>query len=502
MGRLVIVALVTLALLPAKAYAKMVKRFAIVVGHNQPDDPSLPVLRYADDDAIATYQLLREAGVSARLLVSPDKDTRRLQKVVGRGAPTWRNLRQAVFDVNQQIVNERRRGNHTELLFFYSGHGGVKNGQGYVVLVDQRLDRQRLYTKVLKASRAHQNHVIVDACKSFFLAFSKGPGGSRRAFGRSFASQALPSKLNNTGFVLSTSSDRDSHEWERFQAGVFSYEVRSGLRGGADANADGNVTYAELGAFLRVANRAIPNPRFRPQFTVRPPGGKRDLSQSVLSWNNSDSILHIDVTLGRVHVETDLGIRVVDVHPAKGTKMIVHLPKSRPMFVRTGNEQEERILTASSTQLSQLQKQPVRLARKGALHLAFAKLFSSPFGVEDVALYSKEYRWDLSPPSRSRRKTVARVAGWSAIAAGTLGVSATLLAFQRQGKGKNIASDKRDNINSQIRTLNRASIVLYGVAGAAAATWLTAKYWPERSPPKVVIAPGAGGGALLYSTQW
>ena len=36
------------------------------------------------------------------------------------------------------------------------------------------------------------------------------------------------------GFLLSTSSGRESHEWEGVQAGVFSHEVRSGLYGAAD----------------------------------------------------------------------------------------------------------------------------------------------------------------------------------------------------------------------------------------------------------------------------
>jgi hypothetical protein len=47
-----------------------------------------------------------------------------------------------------------------------------------------------------------------------------------------------------------------------------SHELRSALRGAADADRDARVTYAELGAFLKVANRAIPNERFRPDFLV------------------------------------------------------------------------------------------------------------------------------------------------------------------------------------------------------------------------------------------
>ena len=65
----------------------------------------------------------------------------------------------------------------------------------------------------------------------------------------------------------------ESHEWAGFEAGVFSHEVRSGLFGAADADGDGRVTYAEIAAFVRRANEAIPADRFRPQVLARPPQG-------------------------------------------------------------------------------------------------------------------------------------------------------------------------------------------------------------------------------------
>ena len=99
-------------------------------------------------------------------------------------------------------------------------------------------------------SPAARNHVFIDACKSYFLAFEKGPGGRRSPYTRSFVDASVPSRLTTTGFVLSTSSDRDSHEWERYQGGILSHELRSALRGGADADGDGRVDYAEIGAFL------------------------------------------------------------------------------------------------------------------------------------------------------------------------------------------------------------------------------------------------------------
>jgi len=95
------------------------------------------------------------------------------------------------------------------------------------------------------------------------------------------------SRARRNCFILSTSSDRDSHEWERFQAGILSHELRSALRGAADANLDGVVTYRELGAFLVRANQAIVNRRYRPDFMVRPPSN--EFRTELLAWKDRDA---------------------------------------------------------------------------------------------------------------------------------------------------------------------------------------------------------------------
>ena len=68
------------------------------------------------------------------------------------------------------------QGEVVELLIFYSGHGDVDRGEGFVVLEDRRLTRTMLYALLARSPAAH-NHVFIDACKSYFLAFDRGPGG-------------------------------------------------------------------------------------------------------------------------------------------------------------------------------------------------------------------------------------------------------------------------------------------------------------------------------------
>ncbi|HEU5074036.1 MAG TPA: caspase family protein, partial [Polyangiaceae bacterium] len=309
---------------PRPAHAE-VARFALVIGNNQAPAGSTSTLRYADDDAVAMHRLLVQAGVESRLLVRLDRDSRRLHgPIEATGTPRAADLERASLELTSAIARAKERGHSSELLIFYSGHGDIDGGEGFVMLEDQRLTRRRLF-ELLKASKATRNHVFVDACRSYFLVFDRGPGGQRRRYSGAPPEEGVPAQLANTGFVLSTSSDRESHEWERFQGGILSHELRSALRGAADTNLDGRIDYGELGAFLTIANRSIENPRFRPSFTVRAPAG--NLQQSVLSWRGTAPLSSSRNDLGHFYVETARGERILDAHPARGQVLRLWPPR-------------------------------------------------------------------------------------------------------------------------------------------------------------------------------
>jgi uncharacterized caspase-like protein len=297
---------------PALAAAQT-RRFALVLGSNQAEDVPATPLRYADDDAVAMHELFLEAGVDSVLLATPDDDTRRVHPLTSSlGGPTLERLRAAFNAQNVKMQQARADGSAVEWFFFFSGHGEVRHGEGFLGLERGALTRSVLHEELLARVAADHIHVIIDACKSAFMVGGKGPGGSRLPFAYSLASDA--GREENVGFVLSSSSTRDSHEWERFQSGVFSYEVRSALRGGADSDGDGAVSYAELGAFLQTANQGIVNPTFRPDFSILPPGGSSGLGDSVLSWPTTSAATAVtsDRHLGRFYVERSNGERLLD----------------------------------------------------------------------------------------------------------------------------------------------------------------------------------------------
>ena len=73
----------------------------------------------------------------------------------------------------------------------------------------------------MTAIAADETHLIIDACYSIFLAYSRGPGGARRPL---YGFTRLKGITDNdrVGLLLSTSAARESHEWDALQAGVFS----------------------------------------------------------------------------------------------------------------------------------------------------------------------------------------------------------------------------------------------------------------------------------------
>lgn len=198
----------------------------------------------------------------------------------------------------------------------------------------------RVFSDILAPSRAVRKRVIIDACQSYYVAFGRGSGARRTPYEGRFLPRTIPAEREDTGFLLSTSSDRDSREWARFQAGVFSYELRSGLRGAADADVDGQITYAELAAYLDSVNAEVENPRHRPDHTVRAPGRDTELAAPILDWQRPPD-LHVDRDAGHLYLESALGVRILDVHTADRQPVHLFLPRQRPLFLHSFDERRD-----------------------------------------------------------------------------------------------------------------------------------------------------------------
>ncbi len=517
--------------------------FALVLGVNRSVDAELKPLKYADDDGARYVELFRMLGARTLLLSRVDENTRRVHPQAAAEAqpPRAAALAEAVKVLAAEVKQAKARKVSTLLYLAFAGHGGVKDGQGYISLEDRRLGGREIARQILAPIAAEESHLIVDACNSYLLAFGRGPGGERRPIS-GFSQLAGVLMEDDVGMLLSTSSAQESHEWEALQAGVFSHAVRSALLGAADADLDGRVSYRETAAFVQRASAAIPNERFRSRVFARPPRYSHVL---VDLRRRADRRLQVGPALhGRYLLEDGRGVRVADFHSAEGQPVGLLRPPAGALYLRQLSRQgEDREFALPGSEgpvsLASLAPASPRSAARGAAHQAFSLLFEQPFDATVVEGYRfprppKPVRVARSPATQpgpvadepsprlqphdsplaapadaSRPWTPRRVAAWSTlglslVALGT-GVGLSVSAAQLRADAPDDEShEDRVKRNDDIQQRNVAAVTLYSVAGAAAVTgallfFLPARTLPAHTPPRRAVASfsfSAGGGQV------
>lgn len=477
-------AAVFLALLAitASAAVETPRNYAIVIGYNQSDDPKTPALRYADDDAIQYAHLLEEFGVKTFLLVDPDEATARLYPNLQlAGAPTRNELHRIIEETNIQIRTHSP--GESQLFFVYAGHGDVKNGEGYINFGDGPFRRNDLYDAVLSRTLATHQHVVIDACKSYFMVFERGNDSeeiSRTPFTDNFDEPQTLMHWPHAGFILSTSSGTNSHEWEGFQSGVFSHEVRSALRGAADANLDGNISYNELAAFVWNANAGIANEKYRPNFLIVPPVSDNILVS--LNPQTQEHYVEIQAKPGEhYYVETVQGVRLLDSRSA-ATRQRWLLPKQR-LFIRNDARSEEFDIPdthARVVALNHLTAKSSTVQSRGAAHEAFRQLFAVPFAASN--LENRHYTklvWSRLGPNRPAEQIAGGTLkpwlwGGVAFTGASVGAAVTfrLLANHFFSQHEQASLADRPSLREKTKRYDTTAWLFFGTAAVSGATTL------------------------------
>ncbi len=462
-------------------------RFILILGVNQAVDAGLPVLRYADDDAVQYADLFRALGGQIRLLTRVDAETRRLvapEAVALAREPRRAELTRAVASLASDVAAAHARGQRTMLYFVYAGHGNVDGKDAYLALEDARLDGNDIEHDIVDKVHADESHLIIDACYSYLVV--RGPGGRRRDVPE-FLRRGL-SRRTDVGLLLSTTATHESHEWVGFQAGIFSHEVRSGLYGAADLDGDGRITYVEIASFVRRANEAIPNERFRPEIYEKPPVSAAQLIdlRGVVGRR-----LRLDATAKDDHYlfEAGLGRRLADFHNASGHELRMLLPGGgQDLYLRRvgANDTEFAIpATPDVVSLADLSPQEPRFTSKGPVDRAFRLIFSLPFDEQAIAEYVRnapsdadvvEVNRDDAGPMPLWREAAATAAFGVAVAAGVGAVSFAKTSLQRQREANNQSTPQTntDSLNHSMDNWRHLAELSAGVAGAALLTgaWL------------------------------
>jgi hypothetical protein len=479
--------------------------FGLVVGTNRSDAPESLPLKYADDDAVENAALLTQLGARVALLTTLDSASKKLYGEVSAAAPTKSSLQEAIRVLNSAMDQARGQGLRPVLYLLFSGHGDVENNEGYLVLEDGRL-RQSELIELIRSSKAAVNHLAIDACKSYFLVYGRGEGGRRKPIKSPLAAKAegLPS---NTGVMLSTSSAADSHEWEAYQGGIFSHELRSGLRGAADLNLDGVVTYEEAAAFIWTANREIRNERFRPDFFSRPPAGQTSDTAVLARVDRAagDRLLIGPQVSAHLFVEDSLGRRIADLHPATSRQTVLILIGQRPLYVRqSGSSEEFEIPAGEQVALASLTPRPSDSLRRGAEHNAFRYLFTRAFDENALDNYRKRPpEPDDEPGTVPADFTGLRysfgIASLSLAAVG--GVMTGLAVREHHLVDADTSGLARAHANDRISRYNTVGVTCYLLAGAAAATYVVWTLWPGKKVKIKMLAP-VGPAVAVRGEVW
>jgi caspase domain-containing protein len=370
------------------------RQYALIIGYNGPpsgertDAP--PPLRFADDDAMAFYELQREAGNEAILLVLPDSDTRSSypDSVDAAQAPTLEALDRAMAHLKAEMQADSRAGRTPVFFFFYSGHGvhGV-DGQAALTLLDGSLSRKMLYEHVLDQAPADVVHLLVDACYAEAIVSPRDGDAKVVPLSPSdvaaYLSQSTLARYPRVGMAIASSSDGTAHEWDLYQSGVFTHELISALRGAADVNGDRRIEYSELDAFLAAANREVQDPRARLRAIVKAPVDAPRAAMADLSRGQGVARLtKIPAASEAFSVEDTRGNRLADGRPELGFSMSLSLPANQRLFVRRGDREAELLLrpgTDSEFGALVFRERPLRA--RGAVESALrAGLFLTPFG--------------------------------------------------------------------------------------------------------------------------
>jgi hypothetical protein len=469
--------------------------FALLIGVNRPVDRELPALQYADDDAARYHELFESVGARSIVLADIDDNTRRLHPAAAQvaTAPTMAQLRWAVERLSSQVGAARRAGSRTIVYFVFAGHGSVENDTGYLALADGRLHGPALARDVIERIRPDTAHVIVDACSSFYLAFSRGPGGTSRP--RSgFAVGAL-AQLDNVGLLFSSTRTRESHEWQAWESGVFSHEVRSGLYGGADGDGDGAVTYREIAAFVTRANERIPNERFRPEVYFRAPRSR----EALLDLQRFEvGVLEIEPRRhGHYVVESELGVRVAELHSSATQTVQLRLPPTA-RYLRQPDIPRDYVIErdAAPGRLRSVEAPPRDVAARGPANANFARIFDLPF---DAAVVDRYRSGELRLVRKADRTPLRRWIGWRALAvAGGLAAAGTATWIHAEIlSARDVTGASQRTIirlNERIELRNRVAIALGVSAAGVAVSGALLLVWP--SSPATVELLGAGGAVV------
>ncbi len=496
-------ALCAVALLRAgTASAAAPVRYTVVVGHNGDDGGERQPLQYADDDAARFFDQAHRVSRRAWLLTAFDRTSARTFPELSDIArpPTVEELARVMGEVNWAMREHKKRGEPTELVFYFAGHGDVDGGgEGYLMLADGRFTRTQLQDQVVEASAADVNHLIIDACASYFMV-PRGASTPRKLTpdmldALSHHGVTDREALRRTGVLVSTSDAAEVHESVQVGGGVFSYLVRSAFAGAADLDEDGRVEYAEVAAFVAHSTATIDDPRASLHMFAAAPKARPHAALYDQRRAEAEHFLVVGGTAPRhIKVFDAHGLPYAELHRAADNTVTIALTGSDYFVVQSDAEEAVLVPRAPGAYaVSALSFTPAMTARRQAAG-PFAGLLRDPFSSSFLSGYLAQS--GLLAPHTQERFEVPYAPGaeapwqvpWVAIGTTALGAAAVAAAASGAAAVVNIALFAALSAEfEQTRTLDPQLSLQLEVARVSAVGLAAVG----------VVFAAAGGGALV-----
>jgi hypothetical protein len=520
-------ALLCLGLLGLSGRASAATRVeTLVIGNNRPplqsEGPEVRELRFADDDAAAFYEFITHTADAGRLLTLMDRDTQALYPALVPLArvPSLSEVKLAVAEISQRLERYKRAGDRSVVFVFFSGHGTLgERGVPELALVDGGITQNVLYDDILTQLPADALHLFVDACHAEAIVRPRDAQAQVAnvsvSHANAFLVQSTLARYSRVGAIVAAASDGQAHEWDQLRQGIFTYELLSALRGGADVNRDARLEYSEVYAFLSAANRAIDDPRARLSVVARAPDIDTRLPIVALSEFRKTKLARltgIPANAGLVHVEDDAGRRLATVHAEPGFVADLLLPANTTLHVKAGNKEGRlRAAAGESVAFRAIPLAPPAARGRGALERAVRRgLFATKFGrgyysgfidrtAEFVSVTLPDERdTELGPvslgvaalPAKRSAQRLAVGVGLSNVIAERLSLSHSLRLAVRP--------NQRSGPHAELDVFHASAGELSEWRGTASAGWAWLANFRRTSG---YLGFGVGGGVIVQATE-
>lgn len=204
----------------------MAQKYALLIGVDEYEDPSIPDLNNPLHNIVALSEIL----------VNPRIGEFSYENVQVLSNPTYQSAKRAIFDLYSKAQRDDL------VVFYFSGHGFLQEQQLYLALQDserQYLDLEAVSANFIASqmskSRAKRQVVILDCCHAG--AFKPPP------------------ELNpSINAIVLTASDKTEYAWENQDGyySLFTQNLLEGLKEGKiDCDSSGQVTAEEIYRYIR-----------------------------------------------------------------------------------------------------------------------------------------------------------------------------------------------------------------------------------------------------------